>query len=147
MRLTLADAMVTRLSGNALAAWAAAYMQTLPRIMVGYERPRDASDWPFVALVPVEDRRDLINGTLETLTMSMVCGVRVQDPDQAAGVGLRAVDALSEACLVLLSTPPGYAVGTRHLVTDTAELTESELIHPHYQIEVAISLRLVGPAR
>lgn len=147
MRLTVIDSMRYRLEGEALADWAAAHGQTLPRILVGYERPRLAADWPFVSLVPLRDRRDLIAGTLEALQVGLVCGVRAADSDTATGIGLRAVDALTDACLALLTTPRAYAVSGRHLFTDTAELTDTALVHPHYELELTIDLRIAGPAR
>lgn len=143
MRLTVIDAMRARLEAGGLATWADTYGQPTPKVMVGYDRPRTADGWPFVALVPTTDKRDLINGTLDALTISVICGVRAGDSDQADGAGLRAVDALSDACVEVLTAPRIYAVGSRHLVCDYAELTDQVLVHPHYELELRLSMRLV----
>lgn len=148
MRLAVADAMRARLAAaDALTVWAETWGQTVPEILIGYRRPRTAQGWPFVAIVPVRDHRDLIEGKLDALVIGLVCGVRAQDSDQSGALGLRAVDALSDACIAILSTPRTYTAGTRQLVTDYADLTDIGLEHPNYELELALDLRVVGASR
>lgn len=156
MRLLVANSMRDRLDGaSALADWASAYTQGAPRVLVGYREPIHADDWPFVSLVPARDRRDLIKGTLDGMLMVLACGVRDQDPAGDGSAGLAMVDALAEVALGVLIAPLVYSVSiaqavgaprTYELIADSANLTDSILIHPNYQLEIGITLNILGGA-
>lgn len=145
MRIAVCVEMRARLlaacaDGGALAVWADDHVQALPRVEVGYRRPLSAADWPFVALLPVADTRDLIQGYVSRLTVAVACGVRSPEMDREGTGAQLAVDALAEAVVEVIADPVAYAVGDGVLVADTAGLTDVVLEHPHYQVELAVQL-------
>lgn len=146
--LAVAIAMQARLNDPAaqpaLQAWADEHDQTLPRIELGYRRPSKAQDWPFVALVPTRDTRDLIEQEIESAQVNLALGVRLETVARGAALGLLAVDALVETVLTLLSEPPRYEAYQCVLMATQASRVDALNQHPQYELEVAITLKRVG---
>jgi len=145
MRLWVAQQMRDRLlaagtDGGRLAQWAEDYGQAVPRVVVGYRQPQAAQDWPFVALLPLADVQDLLQGYRSALTMGLVCGVRSAEQDRAGSGAQVALDVLADLAIQILADPVSYTAGAAVLVAERAELTAVDLAHPHYQAEQQIHM-------
>ena len=149
MSLALAAAMRDALDGHeALTLWAAQWNLPTPRLVIGYERPRSAQDWPFVALTVVADRWQLSSRWRpETQSVAVVCGVRweAQSLDETGGLG--AAYGLDEAVMTALAErrvlhPQGWS-----LVVRQGRLVDYELKHPNYQLERAYEWQAQGAQR
>ena len=149
MSLTLALAARDRIEAVAaqaesdLGAWAAA-VGAAPEVVLGYKRPTGAEGWPFVALAPGQDRRDLRSGHGTAARIDLVCGYRLPQIERGDADGLRAVDALAEAVLAALGLPWTAAWAGRTWEARTAERTAAQYQHPLYEIELAVEFGRYG---
>jgi hypothetical protein len=141
MSLAVLDALAAELNAAALAPWADAWHLPLPSVRVGNQRPDDADGWPYLALAPQAERRDLVQGTLDQLTVVLACGVRVDDERS----GLRIVADLAEHALAALRATT-YTIGRSDLIADYAELADAALVPPQYEVQISVSLRLLSDA-
>ncbi|WP_295440955.1 hypothetical protein [uncultured Thiodictyon sp.] len=148
MSLALAIAARARLtaealrSGSPLAHWCAANgALTYP---LEYRRPTGAEGWPFVAIQPLRDRRDLRSGRGEMAEIGLVCGYRMAKVSKEGDAGIGTVDALAEAVLAALALP--WTAGWAGWDWDarTGERVEGVFSHPLYEIELAVTLGIVG---
>lgn len=144
MSLTVATGMQARLEAvpglAVLDAWALAHDQTRPRVEVGYRKPTSAQDWPYVALVPAADERDLRAGRPGSVSVAVAVGVRLTDVERGDAVGLLAVDALAEAVLGVLASPPRYAMPGGIVIVERARRVDAEYRHPQYELELIVEL-------
>jgi hypothetical protein len=145
--LAVAQQMLARLeadAGGALAAWAQTWATAVPACTLGWRRPQRAQDWPYVALVPVADARDLVRGRTLEAGVALACGVRLASQERPAAEGVEAVEALADAALGLLAAPLRYAAAGGCALTATqARRVMAEFSHPSYELELRIDL--AGP--
>lgn len=148
LSLAVLDLMVARLEGAAtLRAWAQSHGQPLPVVGIGQQVPGTADAWPYVLLAPSVERRDLVQGTLDQLSVVAACGVRLDESSaDQVGRGTRLLADLAEVVLGLLADPHTYTVGPSDLLADYAELADTGLAHPSYEVQVGIALRLLSDA-
>lgn len=144
MSLAVAVGMQSRLLAPegqaALDAWAAANDQSRPRVEVGYRKPTAAQDWPYVALVPAADERDLRTGRPGAVSVAVAVGVRLAGAERGETLGLLAVDALAEAVLGALASPPRYAMPGGTVIVERARRVDAEYRHPQYELELLVEL-------
>lgn len=148
MRIQLAQALATRLraaasaEASALTVWAATWDQAVPRVVVGYERPRTAQEWPFLGLLPIAGDWDLVHQLVAKATVALVCGVRDGLPVTDGERGVALVTALEEAVLSdLCQGGQTYAAGSgRLLLLETATQVDLEASYPHYVLESHLDL-------
>jgi hypothetical protein len=123
-----------------LDAWAAANEQGRPRVELGYRKPAAAQDWPYVALVPAQDERDLRTGRPGPVSVAVAVGVRLAGAERGEALGLLAVDALAEAVLGALASPARYAMPGGTVVVERARRVDAEYRHPQYELELLVEL-------
>ena len=139
----MAEALRTRVEAqgleaqSALGVWAEAY-QALPTVVLGYSRPTGAEGWPFVAVEPLRDRRDLRRGHGLELALGLVCGYRLPSVGRGDALGLRAVDALAEAVLAAIARPWRVQWAGRWWDASVAARTGALASHPAYELELVI---------
>jgi hypothetical protein len=149
MSLTLAVAVRDRIeaealrTGSALEAWAASHGAT-PTVELGYRRPTGAEGWPFVAVEPGRDLRDLRSGKGSSAQIAVACGYRMAQVERGQGDGLLAVDALAEAVLEALGLPWTATWTGREWDARTAERVAAQYQHPLYEVELAVTFGRVG---
>jgi len=148
MSLAVALAMQARLESEAgaaaLDAWAETWDQTRPRVELGYRRPTGADGWPFIALEPDRDVRDLLRNEVEGAVVALAVGVRLAAVDRGAAVGIQAADALVDVVLGVLIEPLNYEAQGCPVVADRAERLAGAFAHPTYEIELSITLTRPG---
>jgi len=146
--LALCELVLARLEAvqaeGALAAWTAGWQQSEPRLLIGYREPKRAEDWPFVALVPAADERDLRRGEVERAAAALACGVRVSAQDDPERIGISAVCALADAVLRVIGEPFAYAVDGVTLHARRSLMVDAEFVHPGYQLELRVEWERFG---
>ena len=148
LSLSVLALLVERLDGaDELESWALRHHQVAPTVAIGHTPPATADGWPYIRLTPSTERRDLIEGTIDQLTVILALGARLAEGSETqtdAALGTAMIADLAETCLTLLTTPPGYTFGASDLVADYAELADVSLVHPAYECQLALSLRLLS---
>lgn len=143
MSLAVIDLMAARLSGSALQAWADTWGQPLPVVSLMSQRPEYADQWPYVALAAQSERRDLIQGTIESLAVVLACGLRCDEEIN----GVRAISAMADACITALCAGGIYTSGRSDLILDYADLDDTTITPPTHEVQIALSLRLLSDAQ
>lgn len=121
-----------------LSAWAQESGQLSPRVLIGYKQPRGAQDWPFVALLVVQEEIDLSQVHRLQVGLGMVLGVREHDPSQEGGRGLVFIDRLREKILAELRSGRGVQGEGWRAVARRVRLIDLELKLPHIEAEYLI---------
>lgn len=134
-----------QVGGSALAAWAATYKQT-PQVLIGYRKPTGAEGWPFIALEPATDTRDLRKGTGTGGGVAMAIGVRLGQVERGDLVGVIACHALAEAVLEAIGRPARYYAHGMYWDASGAELVDALYQHPTYESEWRINFTRAGVA-
>ncbi len=153
MSLTIATTMAARIeaeasrAGSALADWIADG-HDMPTVSLGYRHPTGAAGWPFVAVVPSADVRDLRldrrrRGS-ESADVSIICGYRLSKVARGEEEGLVAVDALADAVLSAFESPWRFDFRGDRWEARTAERVNAVFQHPNYEIDILIDFGPVG---
>ena len=127
-------------SGTALQAWAETY-ERIPRVVLGYQRPASAEDWPFVSLVPVRAQVDMKRQRGESASIALVCGYLLDTVERGDADGLLAVDALADAVLAAVGRPWRPCWNNLWLDAQTAERVDAQFSHPNYELELRVDFR------
>lgn len=151
MSLPIALAMRDRIeaqvleAGSPLHVWAQTYERT-PHVVLGYRRPAVAEGWPFVAIVPHRDKRDLKKRRGLEATVSLVFGYLQEDAERADADGIMAVDGLAEAAIAAISLPWSPQWGDAWYQATAGERVDGAFSRPNYELELRIGfgLRTIG---
>lgn len=138
MRIATLRTLKDRLEADArLAEWAFRYEQASPQIVIGYKAVRTADEWPFVALVPLRETRQVGKSPrTRELSAVVVTGIRLaSDPESDAATGLEMADALAETVVTVLTESPILRIGSLILALSQVELTDVLAKHPSYEFE------------
>ncbi len=132
----LARAMKARMSeSTALLDWVKTSGLTKPRIVIGYDQPRNARDWPFIAIVPLRAEFRVTVRPRPTVTaMGLVCGVRWESSADDGEGGMAQVYRLQQIVIEEYICRPLESLAHPY-VARLAQLTDYELVHPNYQLE------------
>jgi hypothetical protein len=126
-----------------LTAWAAQY-ECRPVLMLGYRRPTGAEGWPYVAVEPAADTRNLLTQRAEAGAIALAVGFRLARVERGDADGIRAVEALASAVLAALVRPWRVDWGRERWVAQTAERTDRLFVHPTYEVELRLSFGRIG---
>lgn len=149
MALPLALAAVVRLQEvladetSALGQWVQSYGET-PRIDHSYRRPPGADGWPFLAVVPGTDRRNLLTLRAEAGGVILVAGYRLHQVERGEGDGILALSALADAALEALGRRWRVDWGRERWDARVAERLDTFYQHPMYETEIRIDFGRVG---
>jgi len=127
-------------NGNELARWAADHSQPVPKVMVGYRKPRSADDWPFVSLVAGFSDIQLGNQNKGRVAVHLVSGVMMNDIDDS---GYLAVNRLDMAALREICLGGGLGGSDWNAIPVETRLLDIDLSHPNFEIERAVIFSIV----